>query len=210
MELEHYPGMTEAAIEAMIDQAFARFDIRAVRVDPSRRRARRPREQIVLVAVTSAHRGQAFQACEFLMDYLKTQRSVLEEGGDRRRRPLGRRPRGRRRGAGPLGHRGGQRRPPRRRRRRASRAAMPWPQIAVISLGASVGAVLRWLSGVWLNDRWHGFPLGTLFVNCVGGLLVGIALAWFERTPDEMLRLLLRDRRCSAASPPFRRSRSSR
>jgi CrcB protein len=68
---------------------------------------------------------------------------------------------------------------------------MPWPQIAVISLGASVGAVLRWLSGIWLNERWHGFPLGTLFVNCVGGLLVGVALAWFERTPDEMLRLLL-------------------
>ena len=68
---------------------------------------------------------------------------------------------------------------------------MPWPQIAVISLGASIGAVLRWLCGVWLNDRWHGFPLGTLFVNCVGGLLVGVALAWFERTPDEMLRLLL-------------------
>jgi fluoride exporter len=68
---------------------------------------------------------------------------------------------------------------------------MPWPQIAVISLGASVGAVLRWLAGLWLNERWHGFPLGTLFVNCIGGLLVGIALAWFERTPDEMLRLLL-------------------
>jgi fluoride exporter len=68
---------------------------------------------------------------------------------------------------------------------------MPWPQIAVISLGAGVGAVLRWLAGLWLNERWHGFPLGTLFVNCVGGLLVGVALAWFERTPDEMLRLLL-------------------
>ena len=68
---------------------------------------------------------------------------------------------------------------------------MPWPQIAVISLGASAGAVLRWLAGLWLNDRWSGFPLGTLFVNCAGGLLVGIALAWFERTPDEMLRLLL-------------------
>lgn len=68
---------------------------------------------------------------------------------------------------------------------------MVWPQIAVISLGASAGAVLRWLAGVWLNERWHGFPLGTLFVNCVGGLLVGVALAWFERTPDEMLRLLL-------------------
>ena len=68
---------------------------------------------------------------------------------------------------------------------------MPWPQVAVISLGASAGAVLRWLAGLWLNDRWSGFPLGTLFVNCAGGLLVGIALAWFERTPDEMLRLLL-------------------
>jgi len=68
---------------------------------------------------------------------------------------------------------------------------MPWPQIAVISLGASAGAVLRWLAGLWLNERWQGFPLGTLFVNCVGGLLVGVALAWFERTPDEMLRLLL-------------------
>ena len=68
---------------------------------------------------------------------------------------------------------------------------MPWPQIAAVSFGASVGAVARWLAGLWLNDRWHGFPLGTLFVNCVGGLLVGVALAWFERTPDEMLRLLL-------------------
>ena len=68
---------------------------------------------------------------------------------------------------------------------------MLWAQIAVISLGASAGAVLRWLAGLWLNERWQGFPLGTLFVNCVGGLLVGVALAWFERTPDEMLRLLL-------------------
>jgi len=68
---------------------------------------------------------------------------------------------------------------------------MLWAQIAVISLGASAGAVLRWLAGLWLNERWQGFPLGTLLVNCVGGLLVGVALAWFERTPDEMLRLLL-------------------
>lgn len=68
---------------------------------------------------------------------------------------------------------------------------MPWPQIAVISLGASFGAVLRWLAGVWLNDRWNGFPLGTLFVNCLGGLLIGMALVWFERMPSEMLRLLL-------------------
>ncbi len=72
MELEHYPGMTERAIEAMIDQALQRFDIRAARV-VHRVGVLQPLDQIVLVAVSSAHRGQAFQACEFLMDYLKTQ-----------------------------------------------------------------------------------------------------------------------------------------
>ncbi|MCI1191396.1 molybdenum cofactor biosynthesis protein MoaE [Calidifontimicrobium sp. SYSU G02091] len=72
MELEHYPGMTEKAIEAMIDEAMRRFDIRAARV-VHRVGPLAPTDQIVLVAVTSAHRGQAFQACEFLMDYLKTQ-----------------------------------------------------------------------------------------------------------------------------------------
>ncbi|MFZ4651387.1 MAG: molybdenum cofactor biosynthesis protein MoaE [Rubrivivax sp.] len=72
LELEHYPGMTEAAIEAMIDEAQRRFDIRAARVVHRVGRLA-PLDQIVLVAVTSAHRGQAFQACEFLMDYLKTQ-----------------------------------------------------------------------------------------------------------------------------------------
>ncbi len=72
MELEHYPGMTERAIEAMIDEAFRRFDIRAARVI-HRVGPLRPLDQIVLVAVSSAHRGTAFQACEFLMDYLKTQ-----------------------------------------------------------------------------------------------------------------------------------------
>jgi len=72
MELEHYPGMTEAAIEAMVDEALARFDIRAAKVI-HRVGLLQAREQIVLVLVTSAHRGQAFQACEFLMDYLKTQ-----------------------------------------------------------------------------------------------------------------------------------------
>ena len=71
-ELEHYPGMTEAAIEAMIDEAMRRFRIRAVRV-VHRIGELAPSAQIVLVAVTSAHRGEAFQACEFLMDYLKTQ-----------------------------------------------------------------------------------------------------------------------------------------
>lgn len=72
MELEHYPGMTEKAIEAMVDEATRRFDIRAARV-VHRVGPLQPGDQIVLVAVSSAHRGQAFQACEFLIDYLKTQ-----------------------------------------------------------------------------------------------------------------------------------------
>ena len=72
MELEHYPGMTERSIEAMIDAAHRRFDIRAARVI-HRIGPLMPQDQIVLVAVSSAHRGLAFQACEFLMDYLKTE-----------------------------------------------------------------------------------------------------------------------------------------
>jgi len=72
LELEHYPGMTERAIEGMIDEAMRRFDIRRARV-VHRVGPLAPGDQIVLVAVSSAHRGQAFQACEFLMDYLKTQ-----------------------------------------------------------------------------------------------------------------------------------------
>ena len=72
LELEHYPGMTEKSIEAMIDTAMARFDIFAARVI-HRVGLLQPLDQIVMVAVTSAHRGQSFQACEFLMDYLKTQ-----------------------------------------------------------------------------------------------------------------------------------------
>ncbi|WP_428425583.1 molybdenum cofactor biosynthesis protein MoaE [Methylibium sp.] len=72
MELEHYPGMTESAIETMIDAAFERFDLLGARVI-HRVGPLDAGEQIVLVAVSSAHRGQAFQACEFLMDYLKTQ-----------------------------------------------------------------------------------------------------------------------------------------
>ena len=72
MELEHYPGMTERSIEAMIDQAHQRFDIFGARVI-HRVGLLQPADQIVLVAVTSAHRGESFQACEFLMDYLKTQ-----------------------------------------------------------------------------------------------------------------------------------------
>jgi molybdopterin synthase catalytic subunit len=72
MELEHYPGMTEKSIEAMIDEAHRRFDFYAARVVHRVGRLL-PADQIVLVAVTSAHRGESFKACEFLMDYLKTQ-----------------------------------------------------------------------------------------------------------------------------------------
>ena len=71
MTLEHYPGMTEKALEAIVSQAKARWDIRDTliihRVGPLK-----PEDQIVLVAVTSAHRAEAFAACEFMMDYLKT------------------------------------------------------------------------------------------------------------------------------------------
>ena len=72
MELEHYPGMTEKAIEAMVEAAHQRFDILGARVI-HRIGLLQPLDQIVMVAVSSAHRGESFQACEFLMDYLKTQ-----------------------------------------------------------------------------------------------------------------------------------------
>jgi molybdopterin synthase catalytic subunit len=72
MELEHYPGMTEKSISAMMDEAKKRFDIFSARVI-HRVGLLHPEDQIVFVAVTSAHRGESFKACEFLMDYLKTQ-----------------------------------------------------------------------------------------------------------------------------------------
>ena len=71
MTLEHYPGMTEAALEDIVDEARQRFDIVDALVI-HRVGALLPGDQIVLVAVTSAHRGMAFQACEFIMDMLKT------------------------------------------------------------------------------------------------------------------------------------------
>jgi molybdopterin synthase catalytic subunit len=71
MTLEHYPGMTERALQEIIEQASTRWDVYQTliihRVGPMK-----PEEQIVLVVVTSAHRGDAFAACEFIMDYLKT------------------------------------------------------------------------------------------------------------------------------------------
>jgi molybdopterin synthase catalytic subunit len=72
MTLEHYPGMTEKALEAIVTQAKSRWDIFDALV-VHRVGELRPTDQIVMVAVTSAHRGEAFAACEFVMDYLKTE-----------------------------------------------------------------------------------------------------------------------------------------
>ena len=72
MELEHYPGMTEKSIAAIIERARQRFGIAAARVI-HRVGLLQPLDQIVLVAVTSAHRGASFAACEFIMDYLKSE-----------------------------------------------------------------------------------------------------------------------------------------
>ncbi|HTI49176.1 MAG TPA: molybdopterin synthase catalytic subunit MoaE [Casimicrobiaceae bacterium] len=71
LTLEHYPGMTEKALEDIVAQARARFDVYDVLII-HRVGELKPTDQIVLVVVTSAHRGDAFDACRFLMDYLKT------------------------------------------------------------------------------------------------------------------------------------------
>jgi fluoride exporter len=68
---------------------------------------------------------------------------------------------------------------------------LPWVQMLAVAVGAGIGALLRWAAGLWLNGQWSGFPLGTLLVNCAGGLMIGIALVGFERVPHEVLRLLL-------------------
>jgi len=72
LELEHYPGMTERALEDIVQQARARWPLYGAlvvhRIGPMK-----PMDQIVLVACTAAHRGEAFAACEFIMDYLKTE-----------------------------------------------------------------------------------------------------------------------------------------
>jgi len=72
MTLEHYPGMTEKALAGIVDAAKARWDIIEALVI-HRVGALAPEDQIVLVGVTSAHRREAFAACEFIIDYLKTQ-----------------------------------------------------------------------------------------------------------------------------------------
>ena len=72
MTLEHYPGMTERAIEKIVEDAKERWKVMDCTVI-HRFGPLKPNDQIVLVAVASAHRGDAFAACEFIMDYLKTQ-----------------------------------------------------------------------------------------------------------------------------------------
>jgi len=72
MELEHYPGMTEKALAEIVDQAHSRWKFHDALII-HRVGKLQPLDQIVLVVVTSAHRGDAFAACEFIMDYLKTQ-----------------------------------------------------------------------------------------------------------------------------------------
>ena len=84
MTLEHYPGMTEKALQEIVVEAKSRWNIYAVRVIHRVGRLL-PTDRIVFVAVSSAHRGEAFAACEFIMDYLKTRapfwtREVTPEG----------------------------------------------------------------------------------------------------------------------------------
>jgi molybdopterin synthase catalytic subunit len=71
MTLEHYPGMTERALEKIVVEAGTRWWLNAVRVI-HRVGTLRTEDQIVLVATASEHRGDAFEACAFIMDYLKT------------------------------------------------------------------------------------------------------------------------------------------
>ncbi|MEW7976396.1 MAG: molybdopterin synthase catalytic subunit MoaE [Candidatus Sedimenticola endophacoides] len=86
MTLEHYPGMTEKALERIVEEARQRWDLLGVRVI-HRVGPLTPLDPIVLVAVASGHRGEAFQACEFIIDYLKSRAPFWKKertaGGDR-------------------------------------------------------------------------------------------------------------------------------
>jgi CrcB protein len=66
-----------------------------------------------------------------------------------------------------------------------------WQAGLAVALGAVLGALARWGAGAWLNPLWHGFPLGTWVVNLVGGLVAGGAMAYLQREPNDLLRLLL-------------------
>ena len=85
MTLEHYPGMTEKAITEIIDQARGRWEVLDALVI-HRVGTLKPTDQIVLVIVASTHRGDAFAACEFIMDFLKTRapfwkKEITPQGG---------------------------------------------------------------------------------------------------------------------------------
>jgi len=85
MVLEHYPGMTEEALTAIAEEAAGRWELQGIRIR-HRIGDLGPQDPIVLVAVTSAHRGDAFRACELLIDYLKTRapfwkKEFTEQGG---------------------------------------------------------------------------------------------------------------------------------
>ncbi|CAK0752485.1 molybdopterin synthase catalytic subunit [Gammaproteobacteria bacterium] len=86
MTLEHYPGMTERTLEAIAQEAARRWVLRGIRII-HRVGCLRPMDPIVLVAVTAVHRGDAFRACEFLIDFLKTQapfwKKEATESGER-------------------------------------------------------------------------------------------------------------------------------
>ena len=184
LELEHYPGMTEASIEAMIDEATRRFDIRAARVVHRVGRLE-PLAQIVLVAVAAAHRGQAFEACEFLMDYLKTQAPFWKkETGTAGARWVD----ARSTDDAALA-RWGIAAPERGRRAASADDALARDRRGLVRRGRRRAAALG--RGHLAQRALAGFPLGTLFVNCVGGLVIGAVLFWLERSPNELLRLLL-------------------
>lgn len=80
MALEHYPGMTERALQKIVDEAKSRWQVLDCTVI-HRTGALQPTDQIVLVAVASGHRADAFAACEFIMDYLKTQAPFWKKEG---------------------------------------------------------------------------------------------------------------------------------
>jgi CrcB protein len=70
-------------------------------------------------------------------------------------------------------------------------ASVTWTSGLAVAGGAALGALGRWAAGIWLNARWPGFPLGTLFVNLSGGLLIGALLVWLDQRPYDEWRLFL-------------------
>ncbi|MFL6662960.1 MAG: fluoride efflux transporter CrcB [Rhizobacter sp.] len=69
---------------------------------------------------------------------------------------------------------------------------MIWAQVLAVALGSAAGALLRWVAALLFNHpAGGGIQAGTLLVNCAGGVLIGVAMLWFQRSPNELLRLLL-------------------